>query len=396
MGYRIDRLARGDRLAGLAIAVLLVAAASLAGAQTPTQPLQLTISLDTPVVTEPLAARVMLHFHNAGSKPIWLYQPVRDVSKVSANPADAASGGPALAASLRPNQAGGTLSSTGFPAMGGVLETPGFPRPQLVTLAPGGEMDEPAIIRIKPAQKDSNAASAIWGAYQMSVTYSARYHNGDELRRDVDVNLWHGSVSSNTVGITLRQIPAANHCSIQGVTLGHDMAPDADILVSLSDDQQHLLAQTVTAGDGGFYFDNLPPGRYWVTVRRERPTADNGFFEHADLSGSQPEARLKLIMLNEEVYDAKRLLHKPVIFRVTDKAGNPAADATLEILWTSGTVVDNVKVRTSGDGLVVASLLPGTNYVTIRKHGCAKDEEMAAVSPGGGIDGFSYSVDCSK
>ncbi|MGH9469480.1 MAG: MSCRAMM family protein, partial [Terriglobia bacterium] len=403
MDHRLKGRAPGNRITifTCAVAALLVAAGPLACAQSgsPEQPLQVSISLETPVVTEPLAARVTIHLHNRGNQALWLYEPVRDASEVSANPADAGSGGPALAVHLQPASQGpapaSSSASAGVPAVGTVLENPGFPHPQLVSLAPGADLDETAAIRIGPA-RSSGAAGAFGGAYRVSVSYSARYHNGDALRRDLGVDLWQGLVQSNSVLVTLKQMPAANHCSIEGATFGSDMAPDADILVSLSDDQQHLLAQTLSAADGGFYFEELPPGRYWVTVRREHGTADTGFFEHADLTDSQPEARLKLIMLNEEVYDAKRLLHKPVLFRISDKEAKPVTDATLEILWTSGTVVDNVKARTSDDGLAVVNLLPGTNYVTVRKHGCAKDEELASVSPGGGIDGFSYTLDCAK
>ncbi|MGH9328193.1 MAG: MSCRAMM family protein [Terriglobia bacterium] len=377
----------------LALAVARFAYGQAGGAA---QPLQFSISIPSGTVIEPIAAQITLHFHNSGSQPLWLYEPVRDVTEippVSATP-NSNSGGSSLSVHLELPAAGAGATSPGTAT---VLRTPGFPHPNLVELAPGGELQETAVVRINPAtRKTSLSPQPIWGTYQISVVYSARYSNGNDIRHSLGVDLWHGTVSSNTVQIVLEPIPAASRDSISGTAVGHDMIPDADVLVSLSDDQQRLIEQTVTAADGGLYFDNLPPGRYWVTVRRLYDAEDTGFFEHADLSSSQPEAQLKLIMLSEQVYEAKRLLHKPVLFRITDLAGNPVAGVKLAIFWTSGTVLQNLKADVNSDGFAVVSLLPGTNYVTLSKHGCRKKDEVANVSSGSGSDGFSFTLNCGK
>lgn len=360
------------------------------------QPLQLTISVAQSTITEPFPAQTTLHFHNSSNQLLWLYEPVRDVGEIalSLTGANSDSGGSSLAVHLEPAVAsGGGAGGAASPAVGTVLQPPGFPHPNLVRLAPGGDLQVTAVIQVKPA---SGAEGPIWGTYQLSVAYSARYSNGNDIRQSLGVNLWQGTVSSNAVHITLSPVPAANHDSILGSAVGRDMIPDADVLVSLSNDQQQLVAQTVTGADGNFYFDNLPAGRYWVTVRREGGTEDTGFFEHTDLSDAQPATKLKLIMLNEEVYDAKRLLHKPVLFRITNTAGDPMSGVTLEILWSDGTVIDNVKAEVESDGLAVVSLLPGSNYVTIRKHGCPKDDQMADVLSGSGVGGFSFTLNCRK
>lgn len=377
-------------LASVLVAIFPQIAGALA------QPLQVTISVEQTTITEPLPAQVTLHFHNSGNQPLWLYEPVRDVGEIATAPTDqnSDSGGSSLAVHLqRPAASGAGAANATSPGVGTVLRPPGFPHPNLIQLAPGGDLQETAVIQIKPA---TGVDGPVWGAYQLSVAYSARYSNGNDIRHDLGVNLWEGTVTSNTIQITLNPVPAANQSSIIGTAVGHDMIPDAGILVSLSNDQQQLVAQTVTAADGGFYFDNLTPGRYWVTVRREGGTEDTGFFEHADLSSSQPTAKLKLIMLNEEVYEAKRLLHKPVLFRITDVAGNAMSGVTLDILWSSGTVIDTVKADVHSDGLAVVSLLSGSNYVTLRKHGCPKEDQLADVPSGSGVGGFSFTLHCRK
>jgi hypothetical protein len=152
----------------------------------------------------------------------------------------------------------------------------------------------------------------------------------------------------------------------------------------------------VTGYDGAFSFSHLPFGRYWVTVRRPAATENTGFFEYADLSASQPEASLKMIMLSPEEYEAKELLHKPVLFRVSDNAGAPVPNAALDILWSSGTIMESLRAATDENGLAVINLLPGSNYVTIRKHHCPKLDQMANVAAGRGIDGFAMTLDCGK
>ncbi|MGH9448900.1 MAG: MSCRAMM family protein, partial [Terriglobia bacterium] len=213
---------------------------------------------------------------------------------------------------------------------------------------------------------------------------------------DLRVRVWQGSLGSNRLPIQLRPAPAANVASVGGAVLSREMQPDWGILVSLSDWNERLIAQSVTGNDGGFSFSRLPYGRYWVTVRQPGADYETGFFEHADLSASHPDARLKLIMLNQEEYEANQMLHKPVLFRIVDGAGNPVNGAMLHILWSNGTVMETVRAVTGQDGLAETNLLPGSNYVTIEKRHCRKEDRMANAAAGIGIEGFSITYDCGK
>ncbi len=379
--------------------------------QTASQPLQLLISIEQSSLAEPFPARITLHFHNAGSQALWLYTPMRDASEINF-----VSGGSSLAVHLEPvgqsmpskmaaapapsaPPAGASAPEPGAasPAVGTLLLSAGFPHPKLVEIAPGGDYEETAVIHITPATLPTQTGSQpAWGNYNLSVAYSAAFSNANSINQNLGVHIWQGTLNSNSVQLTLSPPAAASHGSISGTVLDHDMRQDDGVLVSLSDWNEHLVAQMVTGNDGGFSFTNLPYGRYWVTVRRPGAAEDRGFFEHADLTASQPEARLKLIMLNEEIYEEKQLQHKPVLFRITNGAGNPVENATLEVLWSSGTVINHLKQKLDSDGLAVLNLIPGTNYVTIVKHGCPKEDRTADVAPGGGIDGFSFTLECQK
>ena len=97
-----------------------------------------------------------------------------------------------------------------------------------------------------------------------------------------------------------------------------------------------------------------------------------------------------------ETYLPRQMLHKPVLFRVTGSAGAGLGNVSLEITWSSGTVTDSVKGRTSDDGTAAVELIPGRNYVTLKRSGCPKDDERMDVAPGPGIDGFRVVYDCTK
>ncbi|MGH9375721.1 MAG: hypothetical protein ACRD1J_06095, partial [Terriglobia bacterium] len=90
----------------------------------------------------------------------------------------------------------------------------------------------------------------------------------------------------------------------------------------------------------------------------------------------------------------KKMLHKPVFFRITDSAGNPVPDAELEILWDDGTVLSNVKAKANDEGLAAVNLIPGNNYVTTSKHGCEKKDSVANVPDGDGVTVFPLTIDC--
>jgi hypothetical protein len=90
------------------------------------------------------------------------------------------------------------------------------------------------------------------------------------------------------------------------------------------------------------------------------------------------------------------MLHKPVLFRVSDSAGQPLDRVGLEATWSNGSVVDSVKGETGSDGAVALELIPGRNFVTLKRRGCPKQDERADVAAGAGIDGFEYTLDCAK
>ncbi|MGH9353653.1 MAG: carboxypeptidase regulatory-like domain-containing protein, partial [Terriglobia bacterium] len=347
------------------------------------QPLQVTISAAQPAIAGSFS--IVLHFHNSGSQPLWLYRPAAEAGDSGENP-----GGSTLATHLEP----ATSVSLATPAIGTVLRVPGFPHPELFSIEPRGSQDETVAIYITPgAVKSAGGTAPYWGAYQLSVDYSASYPNGDSIRKNLGVALWSGSVASNSTQIMLAAPGASDDGMISGKTLDHDGRMAAGILVSLTDDHERLLQQIITGNDGGFWFDHLPFGRYWVTVRRLGADQDTSFFEHADLSASGPDAQLKLVMLNETAYQGKQMLHKPVLVRVSDGSGAPVADAGLAILWTDGSVTESEKIEANEGGLAATTLIPGTNYVTVSKRHCPKEDQTAEIAPGGGIDSFSITYD---
>jgi hypothetical protein len=374
----------------------LISPSSSAFAQTQDagQPLQLSISAQSANVVEPFPARLILHFRNSGTQPLWLYRPVRDAATMSQSALGPSPGGSTLVAHLEP-ETHTTASASLTPGMGTLLRPAGMPRPKLFRISPGGTYDETLAIQLSPAKQETGSASqSLWGMYGISVAYSASYANGPNINRDLGVDLWQGSVSSNVVSIHLQA--ASGAASISGTVMNRRMEQDWGILVSLSDWNGHLVEQAVTGNDGGFSFSNLPYGRYWVTVRVPGSKMNTAFFEHADLSPSKPDANLRLIMLPPDEDDAKQLLHKPVLFRVRDNAGHPLANVQLDILWSNGPVMESPKVETNDDGLAEVNLLPGSNYVTIRRRDCPKQDEMVNVDSGPGIDGFPMVSDCSK
>jgi hypothetical protein len=384
----------------VAIAALLLAAANaipLEQTQSSTTTLQLTISPESPAIVEPLPVRLTLNFHNSGAQTIWLYKPARDAAAMSQSPLGSSPGGSTIAIHLEP-QSGSSVALSSSPAVATLLRPASMPRPRLIPIPAGGSYQETVAFHIVPASQQAGTSNgSIWGAYQVSVEYSASYSNGADINRSLGVDVWQGSVSSNPVSIQLQSASAAKDGSISGTVLNRDMQQDWGILVSLSDSNQHLVEQMVTGNDGGFSFSHLPYGRYWVTVRTPGANFNTGFFEHADISPSQAAATLRLIMLNpEDGDDAKEILHKPVLFRVRDNAGNPVAGADLKILWSNGPIMETLKAETNEDGLAEINLIAGSNYVTIRKRGCPNQDEMANVDAGTGIDGFVMTFSCQK
>ena len=386
-------------LAVLGGALLLAAATPQYGhaQQTSAQPLQLTIALDQSTVTEPFPARVTLHFHNSSHSTLWLYRPARDAAAMFMGEVNFTSTGSFLAAHLQLTAAQDASGAPGttVPGVGTVLRSPGFPHPNLVPIPPGGDYAEPVAIRLQVANVSTPGGKRpLWGSYEMSVVYNASFTNAVSLRSDAKIDLWVGSTSSNSVPLRLEPAADSARGVISGAVVDRETRPADGILVSLSDWNEHLITQQVTAADGEFYIDDLPFGRYWVTIRRAGADHDTGFFEHAEVTEVQPEATLSLMILHEDVYQGKQMMHKPVFFRVTDSAGNPEPDAALEILWDDGTVLSNIKAKANDEGLAEVDLIPGNNYVTIRKHGCQKKDSVANVPDGNGIAVFPLTIDC--
>jgi len=364
--------------------------------------LKLLISVETQTITAPFPARVTLHLHNAGRQPLWLYRKARDPVAIQRearhvaldsdeHPSAYAAGGSTATVRLEPADSRNVRT----PAEGTVLESVGMPHPKLVRPAPGDDYDEKAVIRLVPAMAGTEAsAKPVWGRYRLSVVYRAQFLNAEEIERNLGLVVWQGEVSSNTLDLDLR--PPTGQGSVAGPALGADSRPIPGILVSLSDEQERLIGQTLTDTQGRFFFSQLPFGLYWVTARRVNSPTDTMVFRHVELTSSEPAGALDLPLLPAEVYEPKQMVHKPVLFRVVDSSGHPADAVGLEITWSSGTVLDNVKVRTTEDGTAVADLIPGRNYVTLRRHGCPKEEQWVEVAAGGGIDDAKLTLECAR
>ncbi len=386
-------------LRGLSMAGLMVAASA---ARAPAQDLKLLISLQQPTITAPFPARVTLHFHNSGTLPIWLYRPVgnppegRWADAVAMYATDfgpeATSGGSALQIHLEPASSGAGNSVAGS---GLVFESAGLPHPKLFSIAPGGDEEEKTTLVISPA-KGEEPPKPIWGRYRLRVTYSAKYSNAESLERILGVDLWQGEVESNTIEFDYAPPPATAKGSVSGTVVSEDGRPMPRALVSLNDQQEVRVSQQIADDQGHFSFTHLPYGTYWVTARRPLTTNDAAVFQHVDLGESSPSGTLQLVMLKQDIYEAKRMLHKPVLILVADSQNHPLAGVDLDIVWSSGTILDETKAKTGEDGIVVTELLPGRNFVTLKRRGCPKDDERADVAPGGGIDGFKLDLDCSK
>jgi carboxypeptidase family protein len=362
------------------------------------EPLKLVVVVEQPMITEPFPARATLLLHNTGKEPLWLYRraraprpPIEHLEEENRGPET--TGGSTLTVKL--DAVGETASQApATPAHGLVLESVGLPRPKLVRLRPSEDYEEKATLRLAPALDQEQ--KPLWGRYRLTLLYQASYSNAEDLHRILGITLWQGQVASDPVEVELRSAPN----TAQGSVAGSVVTPDARLItgarVSLSDGQERLLDQEVTDAEGRFSFTHLPLGLYWLTARREGATEDSAMFQHAELTSAQPAVAAQLVMLPTEIYDARKVLHKPVVFLVTDSGGRPLAKVGLEIAWSNGPVLDNVKGETGDDGIAALELIPGRNFVTLKRRGCPKQEERADVAGGEGIDGFKLVSDCAK
>jgi len=360
-------------------------------------PLKLAVAVEAQSIPAPFPARISLHLHNSGSATIWLYRHARaklplPMRMSDEDTAPQSTGGSILAVQLEPVSTGGATIST--PAQAEVFDSIGLPKPALFGLAPGDDYEEKHTIHLAPAL--SEVQKPLWGAYRLTVVYKAQYSNGDEIQRDLKANLWQGEVTSNTIEIQLQPPTPDSRCEVYGTVDTPDSVPIGEAVVSLSDKTQRLVDQTASDPDGKYSFSGLPPGFYWVTTRRHGDTQDTGVFRHVELTSSTTSANQHLVIIPEEVYEPKHMLHKPVLFRITDNAGAPMDRVGIDVTYANGDLVDNVKGETGRDGTVALTVIPGRNFVTLKRKGCQKQDERADVTPGGGIGAFQFTFNCAK
>lgn len=377
---------------------LLAAFAISAAAASAAQPLELLISAENTTVAAPSPLRLTIHFLNAGKKTLWLYRPLRDFRQMgglrSSTP-DVEQAAP------QPTYGGSTLQVhlVSAEAAQGAASAMAFspvemPHPTLIRLEPGGDAEEHVMVHVAPALAAGGKKAPVWGKYKLSVIYRARYSNGEEIERNLGVDLWHAEAESNTLQIWLQ--PGGGRGEVTGTVADPDAESTPGILVSLSDIDERLIDQTLSDSDGQFRFEGLPWGLYWVTVRGPGSGEATAVFQHVLLGPASPSATADLMLLPESPYKPKQVLHKPVLVQVVEEDGRPAADAALGNVFSNGAVVENVKAKTGADGVASLNLMPGSNFLTIRARGCTEEERRMDVSSGAGVDGFRFQISCHK
>jgi hypothetical protein len=366
--------------------------------QTNAPALQLLISTSQQFVAEPEAARIVLHIHNPTSQTLWLYRRARgkhppEELVQEENQPTKTTGGSTVEVRLQPVDTQAAQAAIS-PAEGTVLEYVQMPKPRLVKLAAGADYEETSIIHLRPALADGQ--KPIWGVYRLSLAYGASFSNGEQFQRNLGTVLWQGEATSNAITIELRPALPDSVGVLSGSALGPDLQPRAGIRVSLSDEQGQLIDQQVTEADGRFSFARLPVALYWVTGRREVAAEDTVTFRHEELSSAAPSANTQLVLYPPEIYDAKKLIHKPVLLRVFDAGHQPIGGIELEAIFSNGQVIEDVKAVSSDDGMAVMELLPGRSSFSLKRRGCAEQAEHADVAPGVGVDSFRFVFDCVK
>jgi len=351
--------------------------------------LKLLISIEQQSITAPFPARITIHLHNAGQEPLWLYRKARTRPE-----AGEAANGSTLRVRLEPVEVSASRPIR-VDAVGTVLESVGLPRPKLLKLASDDDYEEKAVIQVEPARAGTAGGDQpLWGRYRFSVTYGASYANAGEVLRSVGIRPWQGEVSSNTIEIEL--LPPAGQGSLSGRVTNAAGEYLTEARVSLSDEQERLVDQVVTGFEGRFSFARLPTGFYWVTGRLDHAAYDTAVFRHVELTSSAPSANVDLVYVPPDVVPGAQMLHKPILLRVFDEAGRPFGGALLEISFMNGTVVEDKKLRPADDAIVATELIPGLNYVALKRRGCAPQELRLEVAAGDGIDAFKLVTDCAS
>jgi hypothetical protein len=190
--------------------------------------------------------------------------------------------------------------------------------------------------------------------------------------------------------------PPAGEGTVTGTTLNAQGQPLRDVLVTLSDEGEQPVDQMTTESEGRYAFASLPPGTYWVTVRRSSFNEDTTVFRHVTLTASEPSGSIELVLYPPDIYEPRGILHKPVLLRVTDGRENPLSKVSYEVVWSSGKVLDTSRGETADDGTAALELIPGRNFVTLKRKGCPKQEHRMDVAPGGSVDGFKLALECLK
>ncbi len=360
--------------------------------------LKLQISSEQPFVVEPQAARIVMQIHNSSSQAVWLYRRARAKRPPVDQPSDESRPTPTTGSStvevhLQPTDAQAAKSAAS-PAEATVLEYVLMPKPRLVKLEAGADYREVSIVHLSPAM--AAAQKPIWGAYRLTVTYGASFSNGDQLQRNLGVILWQEEVTSNSMNVELRPPLAGSTGAVSGTTVNKELRALAGIRVSLQDEQGQLIDQQVTAGDGRFSFAPLPLTLYWITGRQEEATQDTVTFRHEELSSAASSVTDQLVFYPQEVYEAKKLVHKPVLLRVFDAGHTPQGGIGIDAIYSNGEVIDDVKATTDGDGTAAMELLPGRNTITLSKHGCQDQTERLDLAPGTGADGSRFVFSCER
>ena len=369
-----------------------------ARAQQSPSALKLQISSEQPFVVEPQAARIVLQIHNSTSQTVWLYRRAQAKRPPVDQPSDESrptptTGSSTVAVRFQPADPQ-SAKSAASPAEATVLEYVLMPKPRLVKLEAGADYKEVSILHLAPATAEGQ--KPIWGAYQLTVTYGASFSNGDQFQRNLGVTLWQGEVTSNTLNLELRPPPPDATGGVSGTTVNKALQALAGVRVSLQDEQGQLIDQQVTAGDGRFSFAQLPITLYWVTGRQEDATQDTVTFRHEELSSAAPSANDQLVFYPQEVYEAKKLVHKPVLLRVFDAGHTPQGGIGIDAIYSNGEVIDDVKAASDGEGTAVMELLPGRNTVTLSKHNCQDQTERIDLAPGTGVDSSRFVFTCVR
>lgn len=368
------------------------------------EPLKLLISVEQQNTAAPYPARVTLHLHNSGPETLWLYRHARSKLPTPRRPSDEdnnenetgaqtqTTGGSVIRVKIE--SASANPSNVATAAQATLFESAEFSKPKLVAVAPAGDYEEKASIHLAPAVSEVQAP--MWGAYRISLQYSAQFSNGEEILHSLKVKLWQGEISSNTIEVQIQSAPADTRGEISGAVNTPQSVPIRDAIVSLTDKAGRLLDQTISDPEGRYFFSKLPAGFYWVTARRGNATDDTSVFRHVDLKPSDLSVTQELVIVPEEIWEPKKMFHKPALFHVVDNAGRPLDRVGLEVVFSNGDVVDNVKGETDTDGTVALDLIPGRNFVTLKRKGCPRQDERADVLAGGGVEGFEYTFGCQK